>query len=57
MLGKENLEKVISIGFLNDKIEENISFYQKYFDVVLTKEDATFYEVEKIIKRREEMKK
>lgn len=48
MVEKENLEHTITIGFLNDKIEENLSFYKQHYDVVLTNEDATFYEVEKI---------
>lgn len=50
MVPKENLEHTITIGFLNDKIEENLSFYKQNYDVVLTNEDATFYEVEKIRK-------
>ena len=48
MVPKEHLENTITIGFLNDKIEENLSFYKKNYDVVLTNEEATFYEVEKI---------
>ncbi len=54
MAPKENLQNTITIGFLNNKIEENSKFYQQNYDVVLTEEEATFYEVEKIIKERKE---
>lgn len=47
MVEKENLEHTLTIGFLNEKIEQNLNFYQKHYDIVLTKQDATFYEVEK----------
>lgn len=48
----ENKDKTITIGFLNKKIEENLPVYNQIYDIILTKEDATFYEVEKIIKER-----
>lgn len=50
MVGKEDLKKTITIGFLNEKIDENLKFYQRNYDVVLTNEEACFQEVEKIIK-------
>ena len=50
MVRKEDLDKTITIGFLNEKIEENLKFYQQNYDVVLTKEEACFQEVEKIIR-------
>lgn len=49
MIEQEKLNKAITIGFLNKNIEENFDFYKKNFDVVLTKEDATFQEVKKIL--------
>lgn len=49
MIRKEKLNKTITVGFLNDKIEENLTFYQKNYDMVLTEEEACFQEVEKII--------
>lgn len=52
MAPKENLQNTITIGFLNNKIEENLKFYQQNYDVVLTEEEATFQEVEKIMKER-----
>ena len=55
MVSKGKLEKTITIGFLNNKIEENLKIYNDNFDIVLTNEDACFQEVEKIIKRREEV--
>ncbi len=38
----------ITIGFLDNDIEENLKLYNKYFDIVLTK-DASFKEVERIL--------
>lgn len=51
MIPKENLDKTLTIGFLNKKIEQNLAFYNRHYDVVLTEEEACFQEVEKIIKR------
>lgn len=51
MIG-ETKDEVITIGFLNKKIEENLQVYNQNYDIILTEEDATFYEVEKIIKER-----
>lgn len=53
MIKKEDLSKTITIGLLNDKIEENLKFYQQNYDVVLTNKEACFQEVEKIIRREE----
>lgn len=50
MVRKEDLNRTITIGFLNEKVEENLKFYQKNYDVVLTNEEACFQEVEKIIR-------
>ncbi|MCI8384142.1 MAG: hypothetical protein HFJ33_04680 [Clostridia bacterium] len=55
MISKQQLENTITIAFLNDKIEENLKFYQEKYDIVLTDEEATFQEVEKIIERKEEI--
>lgn len=49
MVPKEKLENTITIGFLNDKIKENLVAYQNNYDIVLTEEEASFQEVEKII--------
>lgn len=54
MIKKEKLENTITIGFLNNKIEENLIFYHQNYDVVLMEEEACFQEVEKIIKERKE---
>lgn len=53
MIRKEDLKKTITIGFLNNKIEENLRIYQQQYDVVLTNEEACFQEVEKIIRKEE----
>ena len=49
MTPKKDLEKTIKVGFLDEALE-NLSAYQENFDIVLTKEDATFDKVRKIIK-------
>lgn len=49
MIEKEKLSKAITIGFLNKNIEENLEFYKKNFDIVLTKEEATFEMVNKLV--------
>ena len=49
MIPAEEFDKTISVAFLNKKIEENIEVFKENFDIVLTKEDATFKVVEKII--------
>ncbi len=48
MTPKKNLEETIKIGFL-DEAFENLSIYKENFDIVLTKEDATFSKARKII--------
>lgn len=52
MLPEEQEKTTIRIGFLNNNIEQNWDYYKENYDVVLTKEEATFQEVEKIIKER-----
>lgn len=54
IIGKENRDKTVAIGFLNNKIEENLEVYKQYYDIVLTEDDACFQEVEKIIKKGKE---
>lgn len=49
MLDESKLDNAILVGFLNDKIEENLEVYKKNFDVVLTCEDATFESVESFV--------
>lgn len=49
MAKKETIEKTITVGFLDKKIEENLALYQSAFDIVLTN-NASFKEVEDIIK-------
>ena len=56
MIPKENLDQTITIGFLNQKIKQNLEFYNRHYDVVLTEEEACFQEVEKIIKKEKEIK-
>lgn len=48
MVTKDKLEKTITIGFLDKKIEQNLELYKSTFDIVLT-ENASFKEIEDII--------
>lgn len=49
MIEKGKLPSTITIGFLNNKIEQNIEVYKQNYDIVLTDEQACFQEVEKIL--------
>lgn len=49
MVTKDRLDKTITVGFLDEKIEQNLELYKKTFDVVLT-DNASFKEIEDIIK-------
>ena len=49
MIPEEEKENAITIGFLDEKIEENLELYNKGFDIVLTNE-GSFEDVNKILK-------
>lgn len=49
MIHKEDLDKTITIGFLNNRTDENLKRYNQNYDFVLTEEEACFQEVEKIM--------
>lgn len=49
MVPEKEWKNTISVGFLNSKIEENIEFYKKSFDIVLTDKEANFDEVHCIL--------
>ena len=48
MVSKDRLDKTITVGFLDKKIEENLEKYRTTFDIVLT-DNASFKEIEDII--------
>lgn len=48
MSPKEDLHRTLTIGFLETKVNENLSYYNKNFDVVFT-ENASFKDVENLI--------
>lgn len=48
MVKKEDLNRTITVGFLDEKIEENLEYYNKEFDIVLTNQ-SSFYDVNKIL--------
>lgn len=49
MVEEAKLSNTITVGFLNDNIEENLEIYKKNFDILLTKEEATFDVVNKLL--------
>ena len=49
MAPNKDLEKTIKVGYLDEALE-NLSTYREKFDIVLTKEDATFDKAREIIK-------
>lgn len=49
MVTKDKIDKTITVGFLDEKIEQNLELYKQTFDVVLT-DNASFKEIEDIIK-------
>lgn len=57
MIPERRKESSILVGFLNSEIKKNLSLYKQNYDIVLTEEEANFYEVEKIIKERKEEEK
>lgn len=48
MVQKEDLERTITVGFLEEKIEENLEYFNKEYDIVLTNK-SSFEEVKKIL--------
>lgn len=48
MVTKEKLENTITVGFLNQEMEENLELYQEAFDIVLA-DNASFEELEEIL--------
>lgn len=49
MVPAEEWDRTISIGFLDKKVEENLEVFKNNFDIVLTKEDASFNVVNELI--------
>lgn len=45
----KDLYKTLTIGFLENNVEENLDVYQDNYDIVLTGEDATFIKAMEII--------
>lgn len=50
MVSKNKLNRTITVGFLDKKIEENIELYKSTFDIVLT-DNSSFKEIENLIER------
>ena len=48
MVQKADLYKTLTIGFLETKINENLNFYNKNFDIVFT-ENSSFKDIESLI--------
>ena len=49
MVRKEDLPRILTIGFLDIKIDENLKYYNNAFDIVCT-EDTSFNEIMKFLK-------
>lgn len=49
MVSKTDIENTITVGFLEEKVEENLEYYKEGFDIVLTN-NGTFNDVNKILK-------
>jgi len=49
MIDTEDLDNTITVGFLDEKIEENLKQYNELFDIVLT-ENGTYGELIEILK-------
>ena len=49
MVTKDKLEKTLTVGFLDKKIEQNLELYKSTFDIVLT-DNSSFNELDEIIK-------
>ena len=48
MVSKNDLYRTLTIGFLENKVEENMQFYNDNFDIVFTN-NTSFEEVQKLI--------
>ena len=48
MIGKSDFSNVITIGFLDEKVEENLEFYNKEFDLVCIN-TSSYYDVNNIL--------
>lgn len=49
MVEQSKWDKTLKIGILEFEEETNLKKYQEAFDIVLTKEDATFNKIEEIL--------
>ena len=49
MVDENELNKTLKIGILDNNVKKNYNIYKKYFDIVLRKEDATFYNIVKLV--------
>ena len=49
MVKKDEWDTTLKIGILENETKERLQTYNEAFDVVLTKEDASFKTVEKIL--------
>lgn len=50
MVSKEDLLRSITVGFLDEKIDENLEYFNKEFDIVITNQ-GSFYDLDKAINR------
>ena len=48
MISEEDIKRAITVGFLDEKIEENLDYYNKEFDIVIT-DNGSFDDINKIL--------
>ena len=48
MISEGDIERTITVGFLEEKIEENLEFFNKEFDIVITN-NSSIEEMEKVL--------
>ena len=49
MIPEEDMKRAITVGFLDEKIEENLEYFNKEFDIVITN-NGGFDELNQILK-------
>lgn len=51
MVSNEDIKRAITVGFLDEKVEENLEYFNKEFDIVIT-DNGSFQELNKVFLRK-----
>ena len=54
MVPEEQWDETILVGFLNENIKNNLEKYKNSFDITLTKNDASFENLENCLNLKEQ---